>query len=228
KNEMTRKKKSIVLPPRAAPAPHRSSVPSPSLSTNNLLIISQTEPVLEKDASNSIEGSVSDLDTPTKNFLDSNRSPKKVEKEKKSMKGGQPKPSSSRGRKKEIPETPKISSNIEMIAQSPKHKWNVDRRKWEARRQSLIDRGIDLDVIRTGRADLQMWDGVSHLPVSKRKDTFYVVWNGRRKGVFKTWPKTQDSIAGFPRAGFKKVMGTEREALQLLEEKLMSDSEESV
>jgi len=211
----------IVNPPRAVPAPLSSSVTSSSSSSNKLALLSQIDPNLEKDIS-IIFGDSPPI-TPKKNFLDSDRSPKPLAEKNTKKLGGKPQPPASKGAQKEIPETPKISSIIDVITPSPKNKWNVDRQKWESRRQSLVDGGCDLDDVRTGRKDLQRWDGVSTKPAGKRKETFYVVWNGNTTGVFSTWAKAQASISGYPKAGFKKVLGTEREAIQLLEEMLKGD-----
>ncbi len=214
-----------VNPPRAVPAPSISPFRPPLSSSLKMASLSQSDPSLENDIS--VMFSNSEPNTPAKTFINSDRSPKPLAKpvveKKNTRKGGNPHPPSSKGALKEIPETPQISSKIDLITLSPKNKWNVDRHKWEKRRQSLVDRGCDLDDVRTGRADLQMWDGVSTKPADKRKVHFYVVWNGRTPGVFLTWARAQTSISGYSKAGYQKVSCTEREAMQMLEEKLKEE-----
>jgi viroplasmin and RNaseH domain-containing protein len=40
--------------------------------------------------------------------------------------------------------------------------------------------------------------------MEKKKKWFYVVWIGRRTGIFKTWSECQEQINGFNGAKFKK------------------------
>ncbi len=213
----------IVNPSPPVPVPRAGPVSSAPAASNKLLSLSQSDPdVLSVSFMDSDEES---LTPKIISFLDSDRSPKLLEKAKKSGKeGGKPQPPTSKGAKKDSPQiSDKISSSVSAIAPSPKNKWNVDRHKWEERRQKLTDKGYDLDDVLTGRRDLQKWDGVSKTPADKRKKTFYVVWSGCTIGVFTTWAKAQKSISGFSKAGYQKVTGTEREAIQLLEEKLKDE-----
>jgi len=101
----------------------------------------------------------------------------------------------------------------------PKGKWDIDRERWTKRRVKLEEKGADLSAIRTGRADLNRWDGISTM--SKDKNSlFYVVWRGKKVGIFVDWDTTSKLVSGVSGSGFKKISGTEREAIQLLEEKL--------
>jgi len=105
------------------------------------------------------------------------------------------------------------------LVPQPKGKWDIDRERWIKRRVKLEEKGADLSAIRTGRADLYRWDGIS--TKSKDKKTFfYVVWRGKKVGIFVDWDSASKLVSGVSGSGFKKITGSEREAIQLLEEKL--------
>jgi len=58
---------------------------------------------------------------------------------------------------------------------------------------------------------------------NKTKNKYYVVWNGRRIGIFETWEECCEQVSGFPKAVYKSFKTKE-----LAEEAFNSSSEEFI
>ena len=47
------------------------------------------------------------------------------------------------------------------------------------------------------------------------KSKYYVVWNGRKPGIYEGWDKCRDQVAGFTGAKFKGFLGPAKFLLAL-------------
>jgi len=94
------------------------------------------------------------------------------------------------------------------------------RLRWIERRKRLIDAGADLSAVGAGREDLETWPDPSFKDKNRGTKNLYVVWCGRKVGVFCGWDLTKSLVSGFGGAGYRKV-ASDAEAFQILEEKLL-------
>jgi len=54
------------------------------------------------------------------------------------------------------------------------------------------------------------------------KKNYYVVWSGRKTGIFNAWEECEESVKNYPNNGYKGV-NTLEEAKQLLKDKLLPE-----
>lgn len=94
------------------------------------------------------------------------------------------------------------------------------RLKWIERRKKLIEVGADLSAVGVGREDLESWPDPSFKDKNRGTKNLYVVWCGRKVGVFCGWDLTKSLMNGYGAAGYQKV-ASDSEVFQILEEKLL-------
>jgi len=113
---------------------------------------------------------------------------------------------------------PKIITAPSVSLSRKEHKLREDpeRARWIARRRVLEDEGADLSALSIGREDVADWWWTGG-----GSKNFYVVWSGRKVGVFQGWDLTKSLVSGFGGAGYKKV-STAKEGFELLEKHLLS------
>jgi len=116
-----------------------------------------------------------------------------------------------------------VDNHIEKSAKVGK--WDIDRRKWVARRKRLEEKGVNLACIKTGLEDERRWNGVSTSRPDPPRE-YYMVTCGRQIGVFKSWAECQSQTTRFPGAKYKKVKMEEREVIRHFEELLSSSDKD--
>jgi len=99
------------------------------------------------------------------------------------------------------------------------------RLKWIKRRKKLVEIGVDLSAVSVGREDLENWLDPDYRNKNRGTKNLYVVWKGRKVGVFCGWDITNSHVKGFRDAKFQKV-ASEADAIQILEEKLLHKGED--
>jgi len=119
------------------------------------------------------------------------------------------------------PDSPKPDSPVSKPSRrTQKKREDPVRLKWIERRKMLVGIGVDLSAVSVGREDLENWLDPDYRNKNRGTKNLYVVWKGRRVGVFCGWDITNSHVKGFNDAKFQKV-ASEAEAFQILEDKLL-------
>jgi len=117
--------------------------------------------------------------------------------------------------------SPKLDSPVSKPSRrAQKKREEPERLKWIKRRKKLEKIGVDLSAVSVGREDLENWLDPDYRNKNRGTKNLYVVWKGRKVGVFCGWDVTNSHVKSFKDAKFMKV-ASEAEAFQILEDNLL-------